>query len=47
MDEEEEMANIAPDMIEGGDQCAFSAPTQGDTEDTGRNGVVPVFNFSG
>ena len=44
VDEEEEMANIAPDMAEGGNQFAFSAPM-----DDGANGggAAPTFDFSG
>ena len=41
VDEEEEMANIAPEMAEGGGQFAFSAP-QG--MDDG-NGGAPTFDF--
>mmetsp|Transcript_18406 Transcript_18406/g.34131 ORF Transcript_18406/g.34131 Transcript_18406/m.34131 type:complete len:571 (+) Transcript_18406:132-1844(+) len=45
VDEEEEMANIAPDMAEGGNQFAFSAPTTQGMEDG--NGETPTFDFSG
>lgn len=44
VDEEEEMANIAPEMAEGGNQFAFSAPTG---MDDGNNGGAPTFDFSG
>ena len=47
VDEEEEMANIAPDVIEGGDQFAFSAPTKGGMDVAGGNSVAPAFDFSG
>ena len=46
VDEEEEMANIAPEMVEGGNQFAFSAPTQG-MEDGNGNGAAATFDFSG
>ena len=46
VDEEEEMVNIAPEMVEGGNQFAFSAPTQG-MEDGNGNGVAATFDFSG
>ena len=42
VDEEEEMANIAPEMAEGGNQFAFSAPTG---MDDGNNGGAPTFDF--
>ncbi|KAL7548225.1 hypothetical protein ACHAWF_016571 [Thalassiosira exigua] len=45
VDEEEEMANIAPETAEGGGQFAFSAPTQG--MDDGNGGSAPAFDFSG
>jgi hypothetical protein len=45
VDEEEEMANIVPDTAEGGNQFAFSAPTQG-MEDGSSNGAAPAFDFS-
>lgn len=44
VDEEEEMANIVPEMAEGGDQFAFSAPTQVMDDD---NGPASTFDFSG
>ncbi len=45
VDEEEEMANIAPEMAEDGNQFAFSAPTQG--MDGNNGGAPPTFDFSG
>ena len=44
VDEEEEMANIVPEMAEGGNQFAFSAPTQVMDDD---GGSAPTFDFSG
>jgi hypothetical protein len=44
VDEEEEMANIAPTMAEGGATFAFSAPTGMDADNG--NGA-PTFDFSG
>ena len=44
VDEEDEMANIVPEMAEGGNQFAFSAPTQVMDDD---NGSAPTFDFSG
>lgn len=45
VDEEEEMANIVPDMAEDGNQFAFSAPSNGMDDEDG--GSAPTFDFSG
>ncbi|KAL3805766.1 hypothetical protein ACHAW5_005978 [Stephanodiscus triporus] len=44
VEEEDEMANIVPEMAEGGNQFAFSAPTQVMDDD---GGSAPTFDFSG
>ena len=42
VDEEEEMADLAPAEAEGGGQFAFAAPTA----DGGGGGDAPAFDFS-
>ena len=45
VDEEEEMANIGPEMAEDGNQFAFSAPSAQGMDDGGNS--APTFDFSG
>lgn len=47
VDEEEEMANIAPETAEGGGQFAFSAPPAGGMDEGDGSGAAPTFDFSG
>ena len=46
VDEEEEMANIVPEMAEDGNQFAFSVPSAQGMDDDGGNSA-PTFDFSG